>query len=141
MILIVLNESKELSPRQLEDFDFSHSQRLVVCNLESLELRRIKRDVILVYKLHKSLIDISFDDYFEYANVDAGTRGNGLKLYAKHARTDVTLNFFANRVVNVWNALPENVVFSTHLGLFKKRLDENQQLLYKFLRGRAFRNH
>ena len=63
-----------------------------------------------------------------------------MKLYPRYARTNVTLNYFANRVVNIWNALPEYVVRSPSLIVFKKRLEEEEHILHQFLCGRAFRN-
>jgi hypothetical protein len=84
-------------------------------------------------------VDLCFDDFFSYApNVD--TRGNSLKLYPSVARKVVTYNYFSNRVVNYWNALPDCVVTAPSLTVFKKRLTENQVCLYGFLKGRAFRN-
>ena len=120
-------------------FNKTYSERLLLCGIESLEFRRIKRDVVLVYKIINGLIDLLFIDYFDYAP-DVGTRGNSLKLYARHARTNITLNFFGNRVVNFWNVLPNYVVLAPSLNVFKKRLDEKADVLRQFLRGRAFRN-
>ena len=117
----------------------SYLERLVFCNLESLELRRIKTDVLLVFKIKNRLVDLCFDDFFSYAP-NVGTRGNSLKLYPSVARKVVTYNYFSNRVVNYWNALPDCVVTAPSLTVFKKRLTENQVCLYGFLKGRAFRN-
>ena len=41
-----------------------YSDRLVKLNLESLEVRRIKRDLILLYKILHNLIDIDFNSFF-----------------------------------------------------------------------------
>ena len=42
--------------------DYNH--RLQILNLESLKTRRIKQDIILMYKIYHSLIDIKFSDFF-----------------------------------------------------------------------------
>ena len=68
------------------------------------------------------------------------TLGNSRKLYPSLVRKSVVANHFCNRVVNVWNALPDGVVCAGSLPLFKKKLDENLELLTPFLKGRAFRN-
>ena len=120
-------------------FHKSYNERLRICNLEWLELRRIKTDVTFVYKMIHSLVALHFDEYFKYAPV-VGTRGNGMKLYPCFARRNVTFNFFCNRVINVWNALPNYVVSAPSLEVFKCRRDENVNLLHRFLRGRAPRN-
>ena len=33
-------------------------------------------------------------------------------------------NFFNNRIVNVWNSLPDEIVAATSTNVFKKRLDD-----------------
>ena len=38
-------------------------------------------------------------------------------------RTEGRRNFFTQRVVNVWNSLPQNVVEAKMLSDFKKKLD------------------
>ena len=45
------------------------------------------------------------------------TRGHSLRIRGKPFRTEVRRNFFTQRVANVWNSLPQNVVD------FKKKLD------------------
>ncbi len=120
-------------------FHRTYKQRQIFCGFESLELRRIKRDVILVYKIVHNIVDLRFDDYFAYAP-NVGTRGNSLKLYPFFAGRNVAFNFFGNRVVNYWNSLPDYVVTAASLNIFKNRLDEKVHLLHRFLRGRAFKN-
>jgi hypothetical protein len=34
-------------------------------------------------------------------------------------------HFFTNRVINIWNSLPENVVAADNINLFKTRLNEH----------------
>ena len=105
-------------------------------------MRRIKRDLVLTYKIINSLIDLRFADYFKFApDVGRDMRNNNArKLYPCHARVDATVNYFANRVVNVWNALPIDIVTFTSLDTFKKRLNEKSYILDGFIKRRAFRN-
>ena len=68
-----------------------------------------------------------FSDYFDFSV--APTRGHLYKLY-KYRCDSVRASFFASRVVNVWNSLPESVVF-TSLSAFKlsiRTVDFNQFL-------------
>ena len=44
--------------------DKSYKERLEVYQLISLELRRLHTDLILCYKIEKSLINLKFDDFF-----------------------------------------------------------------------------
>ena len=41
-----------------------HSERLVKLESDSLELRRIRSDLIYVYKLLFGMVDLNFDDFF-----------------------------------------------------------------------------
>ena len=61
----------------------SYLERLDVCGLESLEMRRMKRDLILVYKIIKGLVGLNFDDFFKYAPSRA-LRGHSLEIVCQH---------------------------------------------------------
>ena len=51
------------------------------------------------------------------------TRNNGYKIVGKRFQTNEAKHFFFNRVVNVWNGLPSNVIDCSTTDIFKKRLD------------------
>ena len=53
------------------------------------------------------------------------TSNNGHKLIGKRFRSNIAKNFFANKIVNVWNLLPESVVASTSINQFKNRIDKH----------------
>ena len=59
-------------------------------------------------------MSINFDDYFEVRSV-LGTRGHAYKLFKPRCRPTASIrsNFFAERVINIWNSLPVSVNFST----------------------------
>ena len=52
-----------------------------------------------------------------------GLRGHEFTLEQKRICKLVCKNFFSNRIVILWNKLPENVVRSESLNNFKNRLD------------------
>jgi len=60
------------------------------------------------------------------------TRSNCNKLLVKRCRYELRKNFFSNRIVNMWNSLPDYVVMSDTINTFKNRLDamETQRFFY-----------
>ena len=73
--------------------------------IPSLEYRRLRADVIEVYKIVNQIDRIPIDKFFTI-NDAISTRSNGLKLFKKRSRLNVWANVFSNTVVNAWNLLP-----------------------------------
>jgi len=68
-------------------------------------------------------------------HIDVATRGNKYKLYQISVKYDLRKHFFTNRVVSLWNSLPNVVVDSDSINCFKSRLDKlwiNQDFLYSW---------
>ena len=62
---------------------------------------------------------------------------NVYKLDTHRTKYDLRKYFFSNRIVNVWNSLPDRptVVMSETVNQFKNRLDKfwsNQDLIYNY---------
>jgi len=66
------------------------------------------------------LMDINADSLFTF-NTSSHSRGHPYKLYKARCTSTVRQNFFANRVMNVWNSLPTTVRFDS-LANFKRSL-------------------
>jgi len=49
------------------------------------------------------------NDFFKQASLK-NTRGHMYKMYKQRHHTNVGASFFASRVIDVWNYLPENIV-------------------------------
>ena len=75
---------------------------------------------------------------YAVALVRAGTnttRGNELRLVKVRPKYDLRKYSFSNRIVNIWNSLPNWVVSANNTNTFKNRLDkywENQDITYDF---------
>jgi len=54
----------------------------------------------------------------------SSTRGHRFKVCGEKFRGDVRGRFFTQRVVNVWNVLPEEVVGAGTIAAFKGHLDK-----------------
>ena len=60
-------------------------------------------------------------------------RGHSKELFATRAKKDIGKYHFTNRVVTIWNDLPENVVKSKTIEDFERALDDywaDQKLKY-----------
>ena len=63
------------------------------------------------------MVNVSFNDFFSFGMLSK-TRGHVYKLYKPQTIKTARKNFFAERVINVWNSLPPVVDFSL-LACFK----------------------
>jgi len=99
---------------------FPYTERLKLLGLERLEVRRIRADLLFVYKLLFGFTALRAEDYFNLS-VCTATRGHPYKLFLTRCFTDVRKYFFCNRVVKIWNELPCDTDF-TCINSFKRRL-------------------
>ena len=115
--------------------NLSYVDRLRRLNIKSLEERRIMFDLILVFKIINNLISLDSRDYFEFAS--SITRGHNLKIKTNYCRTNTKKFSFPNRIINCWNNLPDDVVNSTSLSIFKSKVQKSN--FHQYCRGSAFR--
>jgi hypothetical protein len=95
--------------------------RLKILNLPSLELRRLRADIVLCYKILNGMTAGPPERYgLTLANVN--TRGHNMKLYQEQTCIDIRKNFFCNRVIKPWNALPQEVIDANSVLSFKRGL-------------------
>ena len=92
--------------------NLTYRERLVVTKLDSLELRRLRVDLIMCYKIVFRLISMDFCAFFRFAP-SCNTRGHGCKLFAEQCTHNLRYHSFARRVVGPWNRLPAHVDFSS----------------------------
>jgi len=101
----------------------SYKERLVGLGLPSLELRRLQLDLLCCYKILFGLVDMDSSNFFKLTPV-LKTRGHAYKLFKAHCPASVRSRFFADRVINVWNALPQETNFSS-LAVFRQCIEKN----------------
>ena len=53
------------------------------------------------------------------------TRGNSLKIFKRCSRMKMRASVFSNRIIDVWNSLPKNVVIASSLNSFKSMLNKH----------------
>ena len=99
----------------------SYEDRLKKLNVPTLEYRRRRGDMLLVYKLMNKLTKCDWESFFKRS--DYPTRGHKDKLYKPMAKTTLRLNTFSNRIINEWNSLPSEAISAQDINDFKNKYD------------------
>jgi ribonucleases P/MRP protein subunit RPP40 len=103
--------------------NMSYEDRLKKTGLISLEKRRVRGDLIQVFKILTGFDKIDYKLFFELVR-GGKTRGHKLKLVKNRSNGNLRKNFFSQRIVNCWNSLPQEVVEADSINCFKNRLDK-----------------
>ncbi len=101
----------------------SYDDRLKELNLFPLKQRRLRGDLIQVFKIIKGIDNMDCSKYFTIDTLNY-TRGNGCKIVGKSFSSHESKNNFFHRTVNPWNALPRDVIDCNTVETFKSRLDK-----------------
>ena len=114
----------------------SYESRLKKLKLPTLKYRRARGDMIETFKILSGKYDrnvvpnlIMREDVQSRSNA----RGHTLTLFQGRSKLEVRRNSFTQRIIPVWNSLPNKVVTSNSTDSFKKNLDthwSNQDLLF-----------
>ena len=100
-----------------------YEERLKELDLFPLEHRRLRGDLIQVFKIIRGIDNMDCNKYFSIDNSNY-TRGNGCKIIGKPFNSNESKNFFFNRIVNLWNGLPRDVVECNTVDTFKRHFDK-----------------
>ena len=99
-----------------------YKERLDRLRLFSLECRRHRDDLIEVYKITRGIDQLDSQHIFPKVG-ESKTRGHRFKVRGERYKSVQRGSFFTQRVVSVWNKLPEVVVEAGTILSFKKHLD------------------
>ena len=107
--------------------NYTYEERLDKLKLPSLGFRRLRGDMIEVFKITHNIYDpLTTKNFFIY-NTHTKTRTNGYKMSKIHTNKSSYQHFFTNRIVNHWNGLPADVVSAETVNSFKNVLDKHFQ--------------
>ena len=104
-------------------YNLPYATRLSYLGLDSLHCRRTKADLSMCYKIinnHTCTQIASFPTF----SCNNKTRGNSRKLDKSHVSTVRDGHFFAKRIVNVWNSLPDCIVLSKSVATFRHNVNK-----------------
>ena len=102
--------------------------------MDSLEIRRIRADLVMIYKMYHEKVNLNFNDFFT-VTTHKKTRSNGLKFEHEKPRLDIRKYSFAVRATKIWNQLPLPIVLAKCLKTFQTEL--NKFDLSRFTSGRT----
>ncbi len=97
--------------------------------LFSIVRRRIRGDLICMYKIMHGLLNFPCDAVFA-APTRIWLRGHTIKIHQQRCKTRRRQHAFSVRVFPYWNKLPEEIVTATSVETFKFRLDARWQSLF-----------
>ncbi|KAE8615256.1 hypothetical protein XENTR_v10008456 [Xenopus tropicalis] len=103
--------------------DLNYEVRLSRLGLFSLEKRRLRGDMITLYKYIRGDYRQLGDVLFSHKN-NQRTRGHPFRLEERSFHLKQRRWFFTVRAVRLWNALPSDVVMADSVNAFKRGLDE-----------------
>ena len=101
----------------------SYEEKLKTLNLFSLEKRRVRGDMIAVFRIIKGFDKVDSAKFFRFRNHTWPSRYHSQQIIKQKFKTDIRKNFFSQRIINFWNKLPTFVVDSSSINLFKINLD------------------
>jgi hypothetical protein len=100
----------------------TYDERLTMVGLTTLECRRVRADLLEVFKILKGYEGV--EEQLFFSRHISNTRGHTMKLHKDRVNRDVLKYSFANRVIEQWNRLPEEVVSANGINTFKNKLDK-----------------
>ena len=114
--------------------DKSYEERLRVLKLPTLKYRRIRGDMINTFKILNGFHKRQICPKMKLTIDITGRQGrNSLALYQDRSNTNIRKYSFSQRIVAIWNTLPDEIVKAPSVNCFKARLDklwQNERVKY-----------
>ena len=106
-------------------------------NLPTVKYRRIRGDMIKVYKIFSGKYDDIVTSWLTGRHVESSydLRGHRFSLYQSPVQFDTRKFSFTNRIISAWNSLPDFVVSANTVNTFKNCLDrfwKNQEIQFNW---------
>ena len=96
-----------------------YESRLLECRLTTIETRRLREDLIEVFKILNGYEVIDSNMFFQ----DSMTRGHTAALVKPYCRLDKRKFSFSQRIINGWNHLSHDCVNASSVKMFKNKID------------------
>ena len=95
----------------LNDYASDYKARLKRLNLLPISYCKEIADVCFLYKCINKFYQFDISEVVKFVNVSNATRSASFRKKLAHTiiNTETFANFFSNRVVHIWNSLPDNI--------------------------------
>ena len=106
--------------------------RLTHLKLPTLLYRRLRKDMIMVFKL---LTGIYMMLTLHASSINLVTLLLEVRLTKSHHHYNLRKYYFSNRIISNWNSMPDSVIGSNSVAIFERKLDRfwcNQECLYNY---------
>ena len=87
----------------------------------SIRERRIKDQLVCLFKMKNKMIDLDFEEFFQRNNYKK-TRGNAFKLLIPKSKTKIRHHFFSCSVIKHWNRMKATEIYVRNVHIFKKNI-------------------
>lgn len=129
----ILENVQKRAVRMISGLSGSYEENLKTLNLQSLEDRRIRYDLIQTYKIINEIDAVKPSTWFNLVgeNQTRQTRFtiNPINILPGRSRLEIRRNFFSQRVPELWNNLPDVIKNSRTVAIFKRELSKHMKNL------------
>ena len=101
----------------------TYEERLKYLDLPSLKFRRLRGDLIQLYKLVHGFDNLDPAKFFKYSSIKF-TRGDRYKIYMSRYKTRIRQNSFIQRTLTIWNNLKFESKDAKTVNAFKASIDK-----------------
>jgi hypothetical protein len=112
--------------------DMDYKRRLQYLGLHSLKGRRIRGDLIEIYKIFNSMVDLRVKDMFQQPGYTS-TRNSDCKIYNEQWETKIRKFTLRYRNINHWNTLTNSLKHAESTNKFKNTIDGMPKFQQMFL--------
>jgi len=97
--------------------NLTYDECLIKLGNDRLELRRLRADLLMCFKILHHSVDLHQEDFFTMSSI-IKTRGNSYKLFVTNSRINARANYFSFTIINVWNRLSDEMVNASSVSSF-----------------------
>jgi len=127
-ILLIESVHRKFTKRIPGMSGWNYYSRLRMLGLESLDLRRLRTDVLLVYRILFGMVRLNSNEFFTLRN-QPHLRSHKYVIQNQQCCNNRRNDFFSNWIVNLWNTLQPSTTDFTSFNKFDESLSNDYRYL------------